>query len=142
MMTTKTPSSTFGTTIEASFEETVTRVIEALKQEGFGVLTTLDVQATMKAKLNLEFERYTILGACNPHLAHHALELDRTVGALLPCNVVVHEMHDATSSACMRIDIADPVVMLGIIDQPAMQTLAQEARTRLQRVITALKESV
>ncbi|GHP01181.1 hypothetical protein KSF_112280 [Reticulibacter mediterranei] len=92
-MTTKTSSYTLGTTIEVPFDEAVRRITEALKHEGFGVLTTIDVKATMKAKLNQDFERYTILGTCNPQLAHQALELDHTVGALLPCNVVVHEAH-------------------------------------------------
>src|SRR6266700_695429 len=87
--------------------------------------TTIDVQATMKAKLHLDFERYTILGACNPDLAHRALELDHTVGALLPCNVVVHEAHEGQGSTQTRIDIADPKAMLGLINHPAMQVLTK-----------------
>jgi uncharacterized protein (DUF302 family) len=138
MHTPQIPSYTFGTTIEVPFDEAVNRVTEALKHEGFGVLTTIDVQATMKAKLNLDFERYIILGACNPQLAHRALELDHTVGALLPCNVVVHEAHKGQGSTQTQIDIADPVAMLGIINNPAMQALAQEARARLQRVVVSL----
>jgi uncharacterized protein (DUF302 family) len=116
----------------------VSRVTEALNHEGFGVLTTIDVQATMKAKLNLDFERYTILGVCNPQLAHRALEIDHTVGALLPCNVVVHEAHEGQSPAQTRIDIADPIAMLGLINNPAMQILAKAARVRLQRVLASL----
>jgi uncharacterized protein (DUF302 family) len=129
---------TFGTIIEAPFDEAVNRVTEALKQEGFGVLTTIDVQATMKAKLNRDFEHYTILGACNPKLAHRALEIDHAVGALLPCNVVVHEAHQGQGSPQTQIDIADPVAMLGLINNPAMLALAQDARARLQRVVASL----
>jgi len=132
------PTYGLGTTVEAPFDETVTQVTEALKAEGFGVLTTIDVQATMKAKLNVGFERYSILGACNPQLAHRALELDHNVGLLLPCNVVVHEAHEGDRDTRTRVDIADPVAMLGIIQNPAMQALAREARTRLERVIASL----
>jgi uncharacterized protein (DUF302 family) len=135
----QTPAYTFGTTIAVPFDEAVSRVTEALKQEGFGVLTTIDVQATMKAKLDLDFERYTILGACNPKLAHRALEIDHTVGALLPCNVVVHEAHKGQGSTQTQIDIADPVAMLGLINNPAMQALAQDARARLQRMVASLQ---
>lgn len=138
-MPTKPSSYTFGTTVEAPFEETVRRVTEALKQEGFGVLTTIDVKATMKAKLNQDFEQYTILGACNPQLAHRALELDHSVGALLPCNVVVHDAHGTPGAARTQVDIADPVAMLSMIQNPAMQELAQEARTGLERAVAALQ---
>ncbi|GAC1348799.1 MAG: DUF302 domain-containing protein [Ktedonobacteraceae bacterium] len=131
----------FGTTVDAPFEETVTQVTEALKAEGFGVLTTIDVKATMKAKLNVDFERYTILGACNPQLAHRALELEHNVGLLLPCNVVVHEAHEGDGSTRTRVDIADPVAMLGVIQNPAMQELASDARTRLERVVASLNAS-
>lgn len=138
-MATHTSSYTFGTTVEAPFEETVRRVTEALQHEGFGVLTTIDVKATMKAKLKEDFEPYTILGACHPQLAHQALSLDHTVGALLPCNVVVHEAHGSNGSARTQVDMADPVAILSIIQNPAMQELAQEARTRLQRVVVELQ---
>ncbi|HYK86007.1 MAG TPA: DUF302 domain-containing protein [Ktedonobacteraceae bacterium] len=128
----------FGTTVDAPFEETITKVTEALKAEGFGVLTTIDVKATMKAKLDVDFERYSILGACNPHLAHRALEMEHNVGLLLPCNVVVHEAHEGDGTTRTRVDIADPIAMLGVIQNPAMQELASEARTRLERVVDAL----
>lgn len=135
------PTYGFGTTVAASFDETLTRVTEALKAEGFGVLTTIDVKATMKAKLNMDFERYSILGACNPQLAHRALELDHNVGLLLPCNVVVHQAHEGDSAAQTRVDVADPVAMLGIIQNPGMQALASEARTRLERAVASLNPS-
>jgi len=114
------------------------RVTEALKAEGFGVLTSIDVKATLKSKLNVDMERYTILGACNPPLAHRALTLEPEVGLLLPCNVVVREVVGTGESPKTRIDIADPIAMLGIVQQPQMQELANEAKTRLQRVIAAL----
>lgn len=136
--TTQAPSYGFGTTVDASFEETVTKVTEALMSEGFGVLTPIDVKETMKAKLNVDFGRYTILGACNPQLAHCALELEHLVGLLLPCNVVVHEAGEGDGTTRTRVDIADPVAMLGVIQNPAMQELASDARMRLERVITSL----
>ena len=131
----------FGATVELPFEEAMTRLTEALNAEGFGILTTIDVQQTMKQKLNVDFERYLILGACNPQLAYQALELEHTVGLLLPCNIVVHEAHEAGGAPGphrTRIDMADPVAMLGIIQQPGLQKLAGEARERLQRVVTQL----
>lgn len=135
------PTYSFGTSVEATFDETISQVREALKAEGFGVLTTIDVKETMKEKLHVDFERYVILGACNPQLAHRALELEHSVGLLLPCNVVVHEAHEGDRTACTQVDIADPVAMLGIIQNPAMQELATEARTRLKRVVAALTAS-
>ncbi len=128
----------FGTTVKAPFDEAVTRVTEALKAEGFGVLTTIDVKATMKAKLNVDFERYVILGACNPPLAHRALELEHNIGLLLPCNVVVHEAHGVDSTTNTQVDIADPIAMLGIVQNPAMLEVAKEARARLERVVASL----
>ena len=141
--TTKGPDYGFGTTVNLPFDEAVERVTEALKVEGFGVLTTIDVQATMKAKLNIDYERYSILGACNPQFAHRALELDHDVGLLLPCNVVVYEAHDdaGDKGKRTRVEIADPVAMLGIVHNPALQQLAGEARTRLERVIASLSSS-
>lgn len=138
-MTTRTdPSYGFGTTVPLSFDEAIARVTEALKAEGFGVLTSIDVQATMKNKLNVDIAPYTILGACNPALAHRALALEPEVGLLLPCNVVVREVPDGGGRSQTRIEIADPVAMLGIVQQPLMQDLANEAKARLQRVITGL----
>lgn len=131
----------FGTSLNVPFDQAITRVTEALKSEGFGVLTTIDMRATMKAKLNVDFEPYIILGACNPQLAHRALGIEPEVGLLLPCNVVLHQ-EQATQSeqgtARTRVEIADPVAMLGIVQNPAMQEVAREARVRLQRVLAAL----
>lgn len=138
-MTTRTdPSYGFGTTVPLPFDEAIVRVTEALQAEGFGVLTSIDVQATMKNKLNVDVAPHTILGACNPALAYRALTLDPDVGLLLPCNVVVREVPNGAEQPQTRIEIADPVVMLGIVQQPRMQNLANEAKARLQRVIAGL----
>jgi len=131
----------FGTTINAPFEDAVTLTTEALKAEGFGVLTTIDVQAVMKAKLQQGFERYVILGACNAPLAHRALEAEHSVGLLLPCNVVLHEAHEGDPATSTRVEIADPLAMLGIVQNPALHEVAVEARARLERVIAALNAS-
>jgi uncharacterized protein (DUF302 family) len=133
------PGYGFGATLNLPFDEAITRTTEALKAEGFGVLTTIDVQATMKAKLNVDFERYVILGACNPPLAHRALEAEHEVGLLLPCNVVVHEAHEEDRATRTRVEVADPLAMLGIVQNLALQAVATEARARLQRVIASLQ---
>lgn len=129
----------FGTTLSAPFQQAIERITEALKGEGFGVLTTIDVQATMKAKLDAHVEPYTILGACNPNLAYRALSIEPEVGLLLPCNVVVRQVQaDATGQTHVRVEIADPQAMLGIVANSEMNDIAQEARTRLQRALAAL----
>ncbi|MCM8747046.1 DUF302 domain-containing protein [Thermomicrobium sp. CFH 73360] len=126
----------FGVDLEKPFDEVLTKVQEVLKSEGFGVLTTIDVKETLRQKLGLDMERYVILGACNPPLAHRALETEREVGLLLPCNVVVREVDGKT-----RVEIADPKAMLGIVGNPALDELAAEARTRLQRALQTLEAS-
>ncbi len=121
-------------TLPLAFDAALQRVTTALQAEGFGVLTTIDVQATLKAKLNEDVAPYTILGACNPKLAHEALLIDPQVGLLLPCNVVVQATADGT-----RVAAIDPVVMLGAAQQPALAAIAREAQARMQRVIAALR---
>lgn len=116
-----------------SYEEARERVTAALKEEGFGVLTEIDVQATFKKKLDKEFRKYAILGACNPNLAYRALNTDLNVGLLLPCNVIVYE--DEAGSV---VSIVDPLSMLALADSPGLQPVAQEARARLGRVVDAL----
>ena len=116
------------------FEATVQAVTEALKQEGFGVLTTIDVQATLKAKLGVEQRPYVILGACNPHFAHQALQADPDIGALLPCNVVVREDADGA----VHVVFMDPQAVLGMVARPEIETLGGEVRSRLQRVAESL----
>jgi uncharacterized protein (DUF302 family) len=124
---------TFGTRIHAPIATVRPRVEAALKAEGFGVLTEIDVQATMAAKLGIEMAPYVILGACNPTLAHRALEADPSVGALLPCNVVLREDGDQ-----IIVEAMDPLAVLGIVDDPAIRPVAREAHERLERVIAAL----
>lgn len=116
-----------------SYEEARERVTAALKEEGFGVLTEIDVQATFKKKLDKEFRKYAILGACNPNLAYRALHTDLNVGLLLPCNVIVYE-----DEAGSLVSIVDPLSMLAMADSPGLQPVAQEARDRLGRVVDAL----
>lgn len=119
-----------------SFEEAIAAVTEALKQEGFGVLTEIDVQSTLKKKLNVDFKRYLILGACNPQLAHQALQIDEEIGLLLPCNVIVFEGEPGTI-----ISIVDPLAMLGVVPGEALNPVADEARRRLERVVQAMANS-
>jgi len=123
----------FGTRLNLPYDEAVGRVKDALKTEGFGVLTEIDVRMTMREKLGIEMEPYIILGACNPPLAHRALELEPTIGLLLPCNVVVR-----AEGATSRVDIADPQAMLGIVGNENLNAVADEAKQRLQRVVVAL----
>jgi uncharacterized protein (DUF302 family) len=123
----------FGTTLAVPFEEAIERTKAALKEEGFGVLSEIDVQATLRAKIGVDFERYTILGACNPQLAHRALQAEHELGLLLPCNVVVHD-HDGGCA----VSIVDPDAMLGVVESEALREVAREAKARLERVVTRL----
>ena|SRR5579859_1494323 len=125
----------FGTTVSAPYATTLERTRAALKEQGFGVLTEIDVKATLKAKLDAEFRPYVILGACNPPLAHRALSADRGIGLLLPCNVVVYDNLDGTST----VEAMDPQAALSLVgDNPAIVEVASEARARLRRAIDAL----
>ena len=121
------------TRLAVPYEQATKAVAAALKTEGFGVLTEIDVKATLKKKLDVDFRRYAILGACNPPLAHRALITTLDVGLLLPCNVVVYE--DDGGSA---VAILDPLAMLGVVANPDLDTVAREARAKLRRVIDAL----
>ncbi len=124
----------FGITVDLPVAQAVEKVTAALQEEGFGVLTTIDVQQTLKQKLDVAFEPYVILGACNPQLAQRALEAVHDIGLLLPCNVIVH-----TEGAQTRVEIADPQAMMRIVANPALDSVAQEARDRLARVLDRLK---
>lgn len=125
----------FSVTSPNDYESTISRVTEALKQEGFGVLTTIDVAATLQAKLGIERKPYIILGACNPGLAHQALEAEPDIGALLPCNVVVRTEPDDTVSVVFM----DPVSVLGVVTQPDVQDIAQQVHEKLTRVAQAVQ---
>ncbi len=117
----------------ASFEEASTRIREALKSQGFGVLTEIDVQATLREKLGEQMEQYVILGACNPPLAHRALSADRTIGLLLPCNVVVRAAGEGTI-----VEALDPRVIAAVSGQPELADIAEDAAARLRVALDAL----
>jgi uncharacterized protein (DUF302 family) len=125
---------TFGKTVALDPAAAQEKVTEALSKEGFGVLTEIDVSATMKKKLGLELPPYKILGACNPQLASKAIAAEPEIGALLPCNVVVRQ--DAEGST--RVEFMDPGAVLTLVDRPEIGGLAAEVRSRLERVMAAL----
>ncbi|WP_211332003.1 DUF302 domain-containing protein [Inmirania thermothiophila] len=124
----------FSVTVKGDVEAVRERVIEALKAEGFGVLTEIDVQRTLKEKLGEDMRPYRILGACNPPLAHRALTAEPGVGLLLPCNVVVREVADGE----VEVAFMDPESVLGVVGNPALAPLGAEVKTRLERVRDAV----
>lgn len=128
----------YGTTVttDLSFDEAVARTQEALQEQGFGVLTEIDVQATLKSKLDQDMEQYLILGACNPQLAHQALEVERDIGLLLPCNVVVRRDGERT-----LVQALNPQVMVSLPDRPELQPVADDAGRRLQAALQAVERA-
>jgi uncharacterized protein (DUF302 family) len=129
-------TSGLSATLRTSFEDAVDRTTKALAAQGFGVLTTIDVQATLKQKLGEDMENYLILGACNPALAHRALGVHRQIGQLLPCNVVVRTHPD---SDAVLVEAMDPQLMVEVIGEPgALREVADEATAKLQAAIGAL----
>ena len=123
----------FSKIVDLPFERAVEKVTEELKNEGFGVLTSIDVQATLKNKLNVEFSKYIILGACNPPYAHKALLADYQIGLLLPCNIIVYEKDGKTN-----LSIFDPMIMMKIMDDESMRPITGEIKQKLERVLRAV----
>jgi uncharacterized protein (DUF302 family) len=121
------------TTVDLPFADAVARTRDALAEQGFGVLTEIDVQATMKSKLDADMDAYLILGACNPPLAHKAITAQPIVGVLLPCNVVVRE-----EAGAVVVEAIDPVAMMSVADDPALKEVADEAAERLGTAIASL----
>lgn len=120
----------FSVTVAETFDGAIEKVTEALKTEGFGILTEIDVKATLKAKIGVDRRPYTILGACNPHLANEAINAEPDIGLLLPCNVIVREEQDET----ITVVFMDPEAVLTLADKPEVQVLAKQVREKLQRV--------
>jgi uncharacterized protein (DUF302 family) len=124
----------FSKKLDVPFDQAVARVTEVLKREGFGVLTDIDVSATVKAKLGEDFRPYRILGACNPQLAHRALKLEDKIGTMLPCNVIVQQHADGA----VEVSAIDPVASMQAIKNPALAEVADEVQAKLKRVIEGL----
>lgn len=124
----------FGKEVKLSHADAVAQITAALAKEGFGVLTEIDVQATLKKKLDKDMPPYRILGACNPHFAHQALEVEPQIGALLPCNVVVR----TGEGGATLVEVMDPNAVLRLVDHPKVAQLAGEVRQRLERALAAL----
>ena len=126
----------FRATLNVPYEEAIEQATAALQEEGFGILTEIDVQATLKKKLDADFRRYVILGACNPKLAYQALQNELEIGLLLPCNIIVYETTENQSV----VSIVDPISMLGVVEKDELEGVANEAKARLGRVVKKLAE--
>lgn len=124
----------FSKTLKIPFDQAVARVIEALKREGFGILTDIDVKATLKSKLGKDFRPYRILGACNPQLAHRALQLEDKIGTMLPCNVIVQEH----AGGGVEVSAVDPVASMQAIENPGLAEVAKEVQAKLKRTVIEL----
>ncbi|MFQ6606543.1 MAG: DUF302 domain-containing protein [Fidelibacterota bacterium] len=125
---------TFSKTLEASFDDAVERVKEELSKEGFGILSEIDVQATLKKKLDVDFKKYLILGACNPPFAYQALQAEELIGTMLPCNVVVIEQGPSK----IQVAAVDPVASMQAIDNPSLGSVAQEVQAKLRAIVERL----
>ena len=125
----------FNVTVKGTMEQVIKKVTDALQTEGFGILTEIDVQATLKKKLNIDRKPYRILGACNPSYAHQALDAEPDIGLLLPCNVVVREEDNGS----IDVGFMDPEAVLGLVKSDAVRRIGKEVRTKLERVRDMLK---
>ena len=125
----------FSTTIQTTFEDAVTRVTEELQKEGFGVLTVIDVMDTLKKKLNVDFRKYVILGACNPGFAYEALQKEDKIGTMLPCNVIVQEIPGVGA----EVAAVDPVASMQAVESERVRTIATQVREKLKRVLGRLR---
>jgi uncharacterized protein (DUF302 family) len=121
-------------TLDIPYEAAIEKATAALKEEGFGVLTEIDVKATLKKKIDVDFRRYIILGACNPKLAYQALQNETEIGLLLPCNVIVYETDEGHST----VSIVDPMSMMGVVESDSLEAVADQARAKLGRVAESL----
>jgi uncharacterized protein (DUF302 family) len=124
----------FCKTLSGSFDDALGRVVEALKQEGFGILTEIDVRAKMQQKLGKEFRNYLILGACNPSFAWQALQVEDKIGTMLPCNVIVQEL----ASGEIEVAAIDPAASMLAVDNPALREIGAQVRVKLQKVVDSL----
>lgn len=124
----------YSATSDRSFKDTITKVTELLKEEGFGVLTEIDVKETLKKKLDVDFKKYKILGACNPNFAYQALQAEDKIGVMLPCNVIVEEHEDGT----VEVSAVDPVASMQAVDNESLEPIAQQVQENLRKVIDQL----
>jgi len=123
----------FSKIVDLPYDETIEKVTTELKKEGFGVLTSIDVKDTLKKKIDVDFKKYMILGACNPSLAHKALQKEEELGLLLPCNILVYEKGDETV-----VSVFDPLIMTEIVKNKELESIAMEVKTKLERVLNGV----
>jgi len=124
----------FSNIINESFDRAIVKVVASLKNEGFGVLTEIDVKETLKKKLDVDFQKYTILGACNPSFAYQALKVENRIGIMLPCNVIVQEISDGQT----EVAAVDPVASMKAIENPALLEIANQVQEKLKKVIKSI----
>jgi len=124
----------FSKTLAMSFDEAIIKVTEELKKEGFGIITEIDVKETLKKKLNVDFKKYRILGACNPSFAYQALEAEDKIGTMLPCNVIVQEISEGKT----EVAAIDPIASMQAIENPKLRNVAEQVQSKLKKVIDSL----
>ena len=124
----------YSKNVDLSYDQAITRVTELLKEEGFGVLTEIDVKETLKKKLDVDFKKYKILGACNPNFAHKALQAEDKIGVMLPCNVIVEEHEDGT----VEVSAVNPIASMQAVSNDDLQPIAEQVRSNLEKVINNL----